>query len=57
MALALVPVAIMISSKKNKESNAFNKRKIISKLDNNFRKSVMIREITDSVHNHFYEYL
>ena len=28
-----------------------------SKLDNYFRKSIMICEITDSVHNHFYEYL
>ena len=29
----------------------------LSKLDNNLRKSIMICEITDSVHNHFCEYL
>ena len=29
------------------------KARIISKLGNNFRKSIMICEITDSVHNHF----
>ena len=31
--------------------------KYISKSDNNFRKSVMICQITDSVDNHFGEYL
>ena len=30
---------------------------LILKLDNNFRKSIMICEITESVHNHFCEYL
>ena len=30
---------------------------ILSKLDINFRESMMICEITDSVHNHFCEYL
>ena len=43
---------------RNKESNTFlyiKKKK--SKSDNNFRKSVMICQITGSVDNHFGEYL
>ena len=35
----------------------FKKNKKISKSDNNFRKSVMICQIIDSVDNHFGEYL
>ena len=55
MALALVPVAIMISSKKKRVMRlifVYN-----SKSDNNFRKSVLICQIIDSVDNHFCVYL